>query len=308
MRLLLLLIPTILSAQFDYDRTKPFDTKREELSKRPTATLYGDSFAGPKGGRVNFVLVVPAPSIKPPYAGVIFQHGGGQSMTNYVSEALILAEAGVVSIIPDAPARGDGKSDSGKPKLETERDSIAEIVICERRVLDYLLQQPGVDSKRIAYVGHSYGAAAGGTLSGIEPRISTFILMGGIAKHSRHVTENQSEYWRTARAAVTPAQLQRAVAQIAEVDPDRFLPKARAPILVQCAKFDTDDNMAACPEVHKLVGGPKRLTWYDDDHNFTSIEAWIDRLYWLQRQLGLKPVRPAIERWLGRPIPEPTPK
>jgi len=182
MRWLLLLIPTILSAQFDYDRTQRFDTQRQELSKRPTATLWGDSFAGPNGGRVNFVLVIPAPPVKPPYAGVIFQHGGGQSMTNYVSEALILAEAGVVSIIPDAPPRGDGRVSDSPVKLSTERNSIVEIVVCERRVLDYLLQQPGVDPKRIAYVGHSYGAAAGGALAGIETRIATFILMGGIAK------------------------------------------------------------------------------------------------------------------------------
>ena len=105
---------------------------------------------------------------------------------------------------------------------------------------------------------------------------------------------------------MNPADLKGMIEQIAEVDPDRFLPKAKAPILVQCARFDTDDNMVACPEVHKAAGGPKRLTWYDDDHNFTSTEAWIDRLYWLQRQLSLKPVRPAIDRWLARPIPAPT--
>ena len=35
--------------------------------------------------------------------------------------------------------------------------------------------------------------------------------------------------------------------------------------------------MQACPEVHRAAGGPKRLTWYDDDHNFTSLDAKIDR-------------------------------
>jgi len=65
-------------------------------------------------------------------------------MTNYLSEAYILARAGVISIIPDAPARGDGKnSELNTMKLEAARDHIAEMVMTERRVLDLLLQQPG---------------------------------------------------------------------------------------------------------------------------------------------------------------------
>src|SRR4051812_26929698 len=229
------LTPLALLAQFDYDRTQPFDKEREKLAARKTATLWGASFEGPKGGKVNYVLVEPVGAVKPPFAGVIFQHGG-QSMTNYVSEALILAELGVVSIIPDAPARGPGKNnDSSKMNPREAQDHAAKIVIEERRTLDLLLQQPGVDPKRIAYVGHSYGGIAGGKLAGVEPRISTFILMGAVAS---------------------------------ETDPERFLPSATRPILVQCAKFDTDENVRGCPVVHQLAGGPKRLTWYDDDHNF----------------------------------------
>jgi len=45
---------------------------------------------------LSFILVNPK-TAKPPFAGVIFQHGGGKSMWNYLSEALILAQLGVVS-------------------------------------------------------------------------------------------------------------------------------------------------------------------------------------------------------------------
>lgn len=302
MRLLLFLFPLSVGAQFDYDRTEPFDTQREKLASRPTAHVWGASFAGPKGGRVNYVLVEPLPQGKPAQtrrAGVIFQHGGGQSMTNYLSEALILAELGVVSIIPDAPGRGPGKNNDVSSMSPAEmRDHFAEIVIVERRVLDLLLQQPDVDPKRIAYVGHSYGGVAGGVLAGMEPRISSFVLMGAVTSEAERIAENGGEVWQRMKQSMTPEEFARALEGVLAIDPGRFLPKATAPVFVQCAKFDTDDNVRGCPLIHQRAGGPKRLTWYDDDHNFTALEALRDRLYWLETTLKLRPVRPVLERWL----------
>lgn len=287
-----------LSAQFDYDASRAFDTTCESLGTRTEVDARGCGFTGPKGGRVNVILVLPRTG-KPPYAGVIFQHGGGQSMTNYLSEAFILARAGVVSIIADAPARGDGKNtDLSTMKLEAARDYVAETVIVERRVLDLLLKEPGVDTRRIAYVGHSYGGIAGGVLAGIEPRIAAFVLIGAVPSYARHIEENQG--WVGMRKSMSPAEFTRTLDLIREVDPERFLPKARAPILVQCARFDADDNVRACPEVHRLAGGPKEIKWYDDDHTFTSLEAMRDRLAWLEKYLKLKPLGPEIEKFLKR--------
>jgi len=285
---------------FDYDAKQPFDTSCETLNARPDAELKGCGFTGPRGGKLNFVLVTPK-NAKPPFAGVLFQHGGGQSMTNYLSEALILARAGVVSIITDAPARGEGKnSELNTMKLEAVRDHQAEVVVTERRALDWLLQQPGVDPKRIAYVGHSYGGIAGGVLAGVETRISTFVLMGALPSYARHIRENQSSYWQDMRRNMSPTEFDRTLVLMGETDPDRYLPSTRAPVLVQCARFDTNDNVRGCPEVHRLAGGPKQLSWYDDDHNFTSLEAMRDRLAWLEKYLKLKPLEPEIADFLKR--------
>jgi dienelactone hydrolase len=299
--LLLVTAAAGLAAQpFAYDTKQPFDLACEDLSPRPDAELHGCGFTGPRAGKVNLIYIRPKNG-KPPFAGVIFQHGGGQSMTNYVSEALTLARAGVVSVIPDAPARADGKiSEMNQLKLEAARDHQTEVVVTEQRVLDWLIQQPGVDPKRIAYVGHSYGGIAGGVLAGIEPRIAVFVLMGALPSYARHMRENRSSYWDEMRRRMMPAEFDRTIELIRETDPDGFLPRARAPILVQCARFDTDDNVRGCPEVHRLAGGPKRLAWYDDDHAFTSLEAMRDRLAWLEQYLKLPPVEPEMVKLLKR--------
>src|SRR4051794_532364 len=95
------------TALFEYDRAKLPKLECEEIAQRTDAYVRGCSFTGPHGGQVNLILVTPKIA-KPPYAGILFQHGGGQSMTNYLSEALILARAGAVSMLTDAPPRGDG--------------------------------------------------------------------------------------------------------------------------------------------------------------------------------------------------------
>lgn len=276
MRLCWVLVSTVLMAQFDSGRSVLLDARQEPLTERKTARVWGGSYVGVGGGRINYVLVEPKTTGR--HAGMLYQHGGGQSMSNYLTEALVLAELGVTSLVVDVGFRED----------------VRELVVNERRALDLLLRQAGVDGKRIGYVGHSYGGYAGGILTGVDSRISAFVLMGAVPSMGRHMRESKSAYWDAVRAR---ADFEELVAGIAGLEAELFLPLAVAPVLVQCARFDTPDNMRACPEVHRLAGGPKRLTWYEDDHNFTSYEAMRDRLYWLDGELRLGGVGKVLRRW-----------
>jgi hypothetical protein len=90
---------------------------------------------------------------------------------------------------------------------------------------------------------------------------------------------------------------------VAETDPDRYLPMAQAPVLVQCARLDTGHNVRVFPLVHQIAGGPTRLIWYDDDRHFTSLEALRDRLAWLEKYLWLEALGPHTSKLLKRQIP-----
>jgi hypothetical protein len=157
-----------------------------------------------------------------------------------------------------------------------------------------------VDPKRIAYVGHSYGGIAGGVLAGIEPRIAAFVLVGTLPSMAAHMRESKIPQWQQMRNSMSVEEFEDTLEMIRETDPVHVLPKANAPVLVQCARFDTPDNIQGCPEVHALAGGPKQLIWYDDDHYFTSLEALRGRLAWLEKHLKLQPLRKHIARFLER--------
>lgn len=61
-------------------------------------------------------------------------------------------------------------------KPEMDRQAEIHAVVDLRRGIDLLLARPDVDPRRLAYVGHSYGAQWGAILSAVDKRIKTAVL------------------------------------------------------------------------------------------------------------------------------------
>src|SRR5215470_19003729 len=90
----------------EYDRTAPVDLQEVGVTKRGDVEVHDISYASPKGGRVTAYLVVPPG--KGPFAAVEFVHWGQGNRTEFLSEALLYARAGIISLLLDAPpARAD---------------------------------------------------------------------------------------------------------------------------------------------------------------------------------------------------------
>lgn len=221
---------------FEYDRTLPFELEKEPLSPRRDAILAGASFQPVKGRRADLILVEPASDsgFTGKHPAVVFQHGGGQSMSNYIAEAILLAKAGAVSLILEAPYRLTEEERSTVRKGAAQRQGSADIVICIRRAIDLLVSRPDVDAAKLAYVGHSYGGNAGAVLTAIDKRIKTFVLMGLTAKYTRHIAESPLRYWQDYRAALSKDELAETLALLRSVDPDQYLPESSlAPVFFQ---------------------------------------------------------------------------
>lgn len=152
---------------FDYDRSAALDL-REESSRRQDGIIIKDvsyaSYSSPNK-RVKAYLISPAG--KGSFAGVMFFHWYGRPNGNrnqFVDEAVELAKQGTVSLL----IQGDFPWTQDPTDAAADRQRVIDQTIEARRGLDLLLAQPGVSPKRIAYVGHDYGAMYGAILASVD--------------------------------------------------------------------------------------------------------------------------------------------
>jgi len=167
---------------FEYDRKTPIEMKQIGIQYREYATIYDITYASPKGGIVPAYLVVPKG--KGPFPAVIWGHwywenSPVRNRKEFLDEATVLAQAEVVSLLPDGPVARPGHVTNNEPLNEQQITDMVQAVVDIRRGLDLLLARGDVDPKRIAFVGHSYHASVGAILSGTDRRFKAFALMAG---------------------------------------------------------------------------------------------------------------------------------
>jgi len=149
-------------------------------------------------------------------------------------------------------------------------------VIELRRAMDLLLAQPGVDSQRIAYVGHDFGAMYGVLMGAVDQRAKTYVLMSG--------TPHFIDWFLYARQ---PKDLATYRAQIAPLDPVKFVAQlAPAPVFFQFAAHDQFVPAAAAAEFYGAALPRKQEATYDAGHDLHTPEVAADRVTWLIRQIG----------------------
>lgn len=312
--LFLLAIP--LSAQepspthaFDYDQKAPLSIQEAGVEHRGDVAVHDLSFASPKGGRVPAYLVVP--SGKGPFAAVVWGHWYWSNSEffnrkEFLEEAVVLAQAGVVSLLPTGPGARPGHVADRTPLNEQQITDLVQQVVDMRRGADLLLARKDVDVHRLAYVGHSYDATVGGLLSGIDKRFKAFVLMaGGLSDE----IDLKSEEYKQYREKVGPEKFDAFVAKYAWTDPGKFVShSAPATVFLQYAtqeKFLTADRAR---QYAAIVSEPKQFKLYDAPHALNA-EARRDRIAFLTEQLKLKPLAPEIIAGipdLPQP-PDPTP-
>ena len=161
-----------LAKRFEYGAgTPPLAIKEEGVLDRGGIKIHDISYASPVSGRVPAYLVAPAS--KGRFAAILWGHWmmpGSPSANRgeFLEEAIVLAQAGVVSLMIDAPMVRPGFKAEADPLGPQSADATRQEVMDLRRGLDLLLARADVDPKRVAYAGHSFGASCGAILDAVE--------------------------------------------------------------------------------------------------------------------------------------------
>jgi dienelactone hydrolase len=266
---------------FEYDSSIPFDIKVNSETERDGVTVVDMSYAAhdpafsPKTlGRTVAYLVKPhGPG---PFAGVIYMHWLGETQSGrgqYLDEAVALAQRGVVCLLP----QGVFPWMSAQAGNENDRQLIIGQVTELRRAVDFLLAQPGVESKRLGYVGHDYSAMHGAILSGTEQRLKTYVLVAGVPSFA-----DWAPYWGIERETALP------ITQ--DVEPVQHIGRAApASIFFQFARNDSFVTSEAANTFYEGASEPKKIEYYDDTHEMATGAVREAREAWLAEQLGLDP-------------------
>ena len=272
---------------FEYDRGAPLDFRVSAEEIVDGATVQDVSYASARKGRVPGYLVRPAG--EGPFAGIVYMHWGQGDRTEFLSEAVLLAKRGAVSLMIDAPYhRPDIESYNFVADPEAERKGYIQLVCDLRRGLDLLASRKDVDPKRVGYVGHSLGATWGGALAGIETRFAGYVLMGGLPRLTDVLGDDS--YAKLMQQAFTREQLERYVEVLSPINPELLVGRA-APgsILFQFARHDRFISDGSARDYVKAAGDSHEVRWYFTSHEFNDPDSPGDRMAFLKKKLGLAP-------------------
>jgi hypothetical protein len=281
---------------FDYDTKEPLGYKVTYQEQQDGVTVYDIEY--PSGGFGVFGKLV-IPNGKGPFPAVLYAAGYTVSPSFFVPEMVAFTKEGYAGL-----AIGDR---GGPVDLYSSLDTAFDIefyahyVVDLRRGLDLLGTLPEIDAKRIGFVGHSLGCAAGSIVSGIETRIAAYALMacGG------YVTDPAWSFCSTdACSSATDEDRSHYQERLALLNPVNYIGRGGgAAFLFQASKTDqialapnVEALFAAAPQPKSLMGYEAHVSWFQDmgGHSLgcvtfgscdPALPAFADHRAWLKQHV-----------------------
>jgi len=254
----------VLAAQprFSYNHKRPLRVRLGSATTQDGVVRQPLAFDAGRGLKSGFWT---HPAGGAPWPVVLFSPGSDGNARTQLPDADRLAQRGIASLTLAPPSR------LVTCRAAADVRAFTDYVVGRRRALDVLPKLSGADTRRIAAVGFSYGAAATATLAGVDHR-----LRGAVIQSARaHLSAPLGAYCHSAK-------YRRA---FSVVDPVRYVSRS-APVRL-FFQNGTQDPTSPRADVDLLVraaNGPKEQLSYDAGHELNDIaradrDAWLVQLF-----------------------------
>jgi pimeloyl-ACP methyl ester carboxylesterase len=230
------------------------------------------------GTPVSLFVVAPAAHRGHANAGILFLHlfapgTVGADRTEYLADAVALAQHGTVSFLPQGTFPWAGDPVGTRADARAIRRQLAVF----RGLLDRLAMRSDVDPTRVAVVGHDYGAMYGALLAQTDRHVHVAVLETPDATWENWFLK----FW----LGFEGDQATQYAATFAGLEPVSAIHGLGARLYLQFA-----DNDFFIPEEVRTAfaaSDPEaKISLYAADHELNT-DATTDRLAWLETELSL---------------------
>lgn len=214
-----------------------------------------------------------------PFPTILFIHwyepeARDSNRSQFVSEAEELARKGVICLTVET-LWSDPDFFLKRTQADDPGNSIEEVVNL-RRFIDFLSQQPKMDPKRFACVGHDFGGMYGVLAGSADRRPTHYVIMAATPRFPD---------WYLYLPKLEGDAREAFINQMAEIDPIMHVSKLTpAPILFQFGNDDFHVPLERADEFFAAAQGPKEMKVYTSGHGLNA-DATHERTEWLQKQL-----------------------
>lgn len=267
------------NGRFEYVRASSLDVRMVGSRDEDGITVSELTFETSLGRRRAAYLIRPAGD--GPFPIILYVHwyepqACDSNRTQFLEEATRIATKGVMSLLIET-MWSDREWFLKRTQADDVQTSIEQVIEL-RRAMDLLLQQPGVDSSRFAYVGHDFGAMYGVVAGSVDCRPTCYVLMAGTPCFPD---------WFLYYPKLEGDEREAFIQQMKPLDPvERVAQLSPAPVLFQFGLSDPHVPVARAERFIEAAHEPKETGWYEAGHGLSD-QAQQDRMAWLEKQLGL---------------------
>lgn len=249
----------------------------EKVDKKANASVYDLSWKSPRAAWIASRAYAVLPADSAPGPGLLYFHqlGRNRNRSQFLAEALSLAERGVRSVLIEGNAPWSEQWKGTAEDAAMIDAQMADLETC----IGILKALPGTDPARLGFVGHDYGAMFGALLYGKDSPIKAFALIAPapdfadwISYSNPQAAQDKAGYSKLLGDRIPLAALKR---------------KNGVPLLLQFAANDSFIPDARAKALAAVVPGATVQTIEKSSHNGISDDAASLRLAWILPLLGL---------------------